>query len=121
MLLSLSSATLCSSSVFFEEDIILIINIDKSKSKLKNVLIDPKTYIVSNFNLPLISCIDSSLGCHSQEPYNRHPASLDSDNDKDGSRTVEVFAADPGTPPVTLANWYSRPSTFRSSVFHVFS
>lgn len=98
-----------------------IINNDKSKSKLKKVLIDPKTNIVSNFDLPHISCIDSSLGCHLKEPYNRRTVSLDSDNDKDGARPVKVFAADPGTSPVTLVNWYSRPSTFRSSVFHVFS
>lgn len=121
MLLSLPSATLCSSSAFSEEDIILTINNNKSKSKLKKVLIDPKTNIVSNFDLPFISCIESSLGCHSKEPYNRHTVSLDSDNDGDGSRPVKVFAADPGTSPVTLANWYSRPSTFRSTVFHVFS
>lgn len=121
MLLSLPSATLCSSSAFSDEDIILTINKDKSKSKLKKVLIDPKTNIVSRFDLPLISSIDSLLSCHSKEPYNRHTVSLDSGNDKDGSRPVKVFAADPGTSPVTLANWYSRLSTFRSSVFHVFS
>lgn len=115
------SVTLFSSTAFSEEDIILIIiNNDKSKSKLKKALIDPKTKTVSNLIFPLLVLSTRSLIVTRRNPT-IDTVSLDSDNDKDGSRPVELFAADPGTSPVTLANWYSRPSTFPSTVSFTFS